>query len=270
MKVSFNTNIRTDDWPKAGEDFTQRFISNYSQMVTQLGQALAQGLTFADNMNACWLTASCTHATAVGIANPLQNKSAPKQVLVFPGAQPVRSYSWTYAPSTNQITLTVNYDVTPSFLGPITRVRSNALALSNNVAANVCTTTSITLTPGDWDVRGSVAILGTSSTQVDGFNAAISKTSATLSAADTIAVPTAGELRILNHAGTMNASANDTSISLECYRVSVAIGATMQLFLVTSNAFSVSTLSTYGSLEARLVGPASGTNDTPIVLVIGG
>lgn len=112
MKLNFNDNIKYDDWPKPGDPFSSRFISNYTQMVKQLSVALGGFLTFGDNMNAALFAASCTHATGVKISNPLRNNSAPVQLLVLPVLTPILSYTWNYAPATSTISLTVNYDGT--------------------------------------------------------------------------------------------------------------------------------------------------------------
>jgi hypothetical protein len=75
----------------------------------------------------------------------------------------------------------------------ISRLQSNALAVTSNVTVNIATTTSMILTPGVWTITGAMGITtvdaGTSAFWAAGF----SKTSAALPGIDVIAVPTAGE-----------------------------------------------------------------------------
>lgn len=133
-------------------------------------------------------------------------------------------------------------------LGPISRARASSTSLTNNTAVNVGTTTSITLTAGDWDVSGVVGFLPANSTTVTELDAAISATSATLPSNQTIALPTAGEVWVtLGHPFTGNG--NDVTLTIPTYRVSVAT--TQTLYLVARGSFGASTLSVYGWMMAR-------------------
>lgn len=111
MKFDFNSNVRSDDWPKPGEPFTPKFIQNYSTMVAELAKGLQGGLTFADNMASVWMTQSMTHDTSVSFYNPLSNKAAPKAVKAMGAAlYPIQSDYFTFSPSTNLISFKVKYD----------------------------------------------------------------------------------------------------------------------------------------------------------------
>ncbi len=152
---------------------------------------------------------------------------------------------------TSQITGTATNDTaTAGDIGEtlsISRVLSNQLGLTSNTAANVCTTTSITLTAGDWDVRafGHLNLAGT--TTSSDFQLAVSLTSATLPAGDTTGVPTGGEVIVRDNANIATGSL--TSLVRPSFRVSVS-GST-SIYLVAKCIFSVSTASISGFLEAR-------------------
>lgn len=136
----------------------------------------------------------------------------------------------------------------------ISRLRSNALSLTNNTPANLCTTTSITLTAGDWDIRATFGFIPAATTSITAFICSVSATSATQPATDTTCVPTSGEFRLQNNfvatipgAGAMN------NYVIQPYQVTVANGATLALFLVATASFTVSTLTGFGWLQARRV-----------------
>lgn len=133
-------------------------------------------------------------------------------------------------------------------IGPITRLRSAALALTTATTANVCTTTSITLTPGDWWVSGAVGFTPAATTNITALLAGVTKTSATLPANDTYALPTAGEY-IGQHSFVAGVPNGEFVIPIPSFRVSVSVNTPIYLF--ARAAFTVSTLSTYGSLFAR-------------------
>lgn len=135
-------------------------------------------------------------------------------------------------------------------IGPISRLRSNATALTTNTTLNVCTTASITLTPGDWDIRGVVGFTPAALASITVLQASVSKTTATLSATDTIAVPTASECRaIRSNAASIPGSGNDISLEIPTFRASVA--GNTSIFLVAQATFTAAALTAYGSLDAR-------------------
>lgn len=121
-----------------------------------------------------------------------------------------------------------------------TRAVGSPLSLTSNTPANV---TSIALTPGDWDVSGSVGILPAGTTTTSVFVAAISSVSATLPAQPAgggytgLAIPIPAGGGALLPAGST--------------RVSVSVNTT--IYLVAQITFAVSTNAAYGFIGARRV-----------------
>ncbi len=138
-------------------------------------------------------------------------------------------------------------------LGPISRVRSNALALTTTTPVNVATTTSLTLTPGEWVISGAIGIDPAATTVITLVVYGITLTSATLPGADTIAVPTLGEVRYDQNYPAGYVPVNEVTWPIAPYRVTVAAGATMPLYLFSRADFATSTAAVYGSMEARRV-----------------
>lgn len=257
MKPTFNTTVRTDDWPQPGQPFSARFISNYSQMVVQLNQMLGGGLLVGDNMNACWLTQSCTHNVGVTIANPLQNKSAPKQVALFPALSAIANYTWSYSSSTNNISLTVNYQ---SAYGVNTSVSASVAVASSVTLSNATATdlTTISLAPGAYDVSCVMGLTRSGTVVTTQAIANISLTTGTLA--------TIGD-------GRFDSVTGPTAIN-QCYSIPswpLTVSATTTVYLVAQAAFSGgTTLKAYGRISARGITAASSVNDSPTVLVLGG
>lgn len=102
--------------------------------------------------------------------------------------------------------------------------------------------TSISLTPGDWDVGGNITFLPTSTTSLNYLIAWASETSASLPAAQ----------NYVGHgytvAGTVTGAFN-VGFSLSPNRVSIAV--TTTLYLSCQAGFSASTLSACGQIVAR-------------------
>jgi len=129
------------------------------------------------------------------------------------------------------------------------RVASAAAAVTTATALNL-TASVISLTAGDWDVSGTIVFLAAATTSVTQLQAAISKTSATLPAADTVGVPTAGEyINLLDMPATIPTGA----MTLVIPPTQVSIAATTSIYLVGKATFTVSTLTAYGSIVARRV-----------------
>lgn len=135
--------------------------------------------------------------------------------------------------------------------GPITRVRSASASLSTGAWANVTSTGKITLTAGRWLVSAMVAFQPGATTSVTELDVAISKNNgaATTAGTDCIAVPTTGEVW-LTRGSAANVMANDSTIEVPSYYVTVANAATLDLYLVAMATFTISTMKTYGSLYA--------------------
>jgi hypothetical protein len=115
----------------------------------------------------------------------------------------------------------------------------SAVALTTETPANV---TSITLTPGTWDISGVVGYLPAASTSITVRQGGANTTSATLGALGTKYV-------------VSSAAAVPTAVGQEhpipTHRVTVTVNTT--LYLVAQATFTVSTLGAYGIISARLV-----------------
>ena len=121
-------------------------------------------------------------------------------------------------------------------------VTGSAVSLTTGTAANV---TSISLTAGDWDVRGLGQYKGGGTTQVAYAVTSISNTSATLNnATDRQATYYGGNATIFGGVGNFTVTAGAARISLS---------ATTTIYLVTQCGFSTSTMSAYGKIAARRV-----------------
>lgn len=129
-------------------------------------------------------------------------------------------------------------------------VRSSATSISTNTGLSL---TSISLTAGDWDVRAMGAIIATNAgTSIIYFSTSVSKTNNTEPGADTICVPTSGEVKV---AQSMPASVigNNNSFCVTTGPVLVSLASTTTIYLVVFGTFTVSTASAYGSIVARRV-----------------
>lgn len=147
---------------------------------------------------------------------------------------------------------TTNDDPTAGYMGEYTltsRLASAATSVTTATALNV-TASALSLTKGDWDVTGTVCYVAAATTSVTQLIAALSKTSATLPAADTTGVPTAGEY--INQQDTAaNIITGTRCVDMPPVRVSLT--ATTSIYLVGKAAFSVSTMTVYGSATARRI-----------------
>jgi hypothetical protein len=115
----------------------------------------------------------------------------------------------------------------------------SAVPLTNNVAANV---TSISLTAGDWDVRGDVSIQPAATTSMVTANGGINTVSATI---PTVGVGPRFYLSVAFPTGV------GTQMSLASFRISIA--ATTTVYLVALAAFTVSTCAAFGYIGARRI-----------------
>lgn len=116
-------------------------------------------------------------------------------------------------------------------------VAGSAVSLTTATAANV---TSISLTAGDWDVRGNVNFAGASST-VTARSGGLTATSAT--------VPTDGTEVFAG--GQTTTTSETTSVSVPSKRFSLA--STTTIYLVGKATFSAGTMGEFGSISARRV-----------------
>lgn len=150
-----------------------------------------------------------------------------------------------------QDSTTIGASCIEEMFGLISRLKSNATSLTTGTVVNVCTTVKITLGPGNYEIIPRVGFIPGASTLVNNLNFAISKTSATLPATDTIAVPTAGECYNTQGFPATAFGAVDYVMEMTPVPVSIAAGASQDYYLVASSSFSVSTMSVYGSMFAK-------------------
>ncbi len=131
----------------------------------------------------------------------------------------------------------------------ISRVASNALSMTSGQVKNVGTTTHITITPGRWRISAAGYFTSASTSGGPAFTLAVSKTSATLPASDTLAVPTSGEMIMQSPA----AGADTTTAAESIFFVySCAVSTNTDLYLVgTGNSFGSGSATVCGSLFAE-------------------
>lgn len=131
-----------------------------------------------------------------------------------------------------------------------TRVLSAATSLSNNTDTNI-TSTALTLTPGEWEIWGSVLFVPAATTTVTRLTAAIATTSATLPGTDTESVQDSnGQIRIEWSQASAAPAAN---ISINIPRVTVNIAASTTYYLVGRSTFATSTMTVAGGIYAKRV-----------------
>ena len=115
----------------------------------------------------------------------------------------------------------------------------SAVALTSTTPANV---TSISLTPGDYDVFGVIGYLPAASTSITFKTGGSSATSATLGAL--------GAVFSLSQAAVVPGAVGQLSV---IPTVRVNITETTTIYLVAQATFSVSTLGAYGLIAARRI-----------------
>ena len=128
------------------------------------------------------------------------------------------------------------------------RLRSASTASSNGASQDV-TASPLNLTAGEWDIYGVIEWDLTSATVTE-YAGSISKTPGTLSAVNTLAVPTDGEVRSAV-ATNLVTSSDDYQLILPVTRVKLA--ASDDFYLVANITFSAGTVAVFGSIYARRV-----------------
>lgn len=119
----------------------------------------------------------------------------------------------------------------------VTVTLANAVPLTTATPANIA---SMTLTPGDWDVIGSILLHPAASTVVDHATSGISEVSDTIGGIGTYDVDVYGVTTTV-----------DFSKHTPITRVSEAVDT--PVYRVTDATFTVSTLSAYGQMRARRI-----------------
>lgn len=116
----------------------------------------------------------------------------------------------------------------------------SSISLTSTFSSNV---TSISLTAGDWDVRGVVSFTPAGTTTSSDFRVAINTVSASL--------PTIGAENNISASSTAYAAAGYAILPVGTMRISLS--ATTTVYLVARAIFAVSTMTAYGFIGARRV-----------------
>jgi hypothetical protein len=116
----------------------------------------------------------------------------------------------------------------------------SAVSLTTNTTSNI---TNISLPAGDWYVNGQVDYRAAATTSITILTQGISQTSATLGSQDTFS-------RLIGSAFVPTAS-NDACLPIRGQRISLTT--TTTIYLVARPTFTVSTLTGYGTIEARRI-----------------
>lgn len=123
----------------------------------------------------------------------------------------------------------------------------SAVSLTTATPANI---TSISLTPGDWDIVGFVDFNPAATTSVTNLTASVSLTSATVSGQTGGSGLGTDPTAIVNQAAAVPAGVVGVGTS----PVRLSITKTTTVYLVAQATFTVSTMSAYGTLRANRVG----------------
>lgn len=146
-------------------------------------------------------------------------------------------------PSTLILGVATNSNASAGYIGEY--ISSN-VAVGSAVPITTATPlniTSISLTPGDWDVRGNIVFVGASSTVTTQVIAAINTVSATLPT-----LPAAGGYQEIS--GTLGTTTTQV-LSAGITRVSLSV--TTTIYLVAQATFTTSSMTGYGFIAARRV-----------------
>lgn len=200
----------------------------------------------ADNFKPASTLALAVAGTAVNITAA---SGGGTHTVVYGGFGPTASTTRTPGTLTNDSAATGYVGET----GSQARLRSAATSMTTATALNV-TASPLVLTPGDYDIEGSCAYTFGATTSITLLQCAISTTSATLPATDTI-----GSFNTSGESYSMRGSAatvpvNDIVMSAgPRHQIKVAAGTTTTLYLVARSAFTVSTMTVSGVIHYRRV-----------------
>ena len=256
------------------EEWVKAWLQQQNGFGRQVGAAFQRAITIGENTTSLVKEIDLVHGQSVTVANPL---SVPIQGIFAIGCRGLtvgsdgKPNGGVYdlaipdlqaKPSTSgdgSWVVQANYAFMPSetvgvpgeVVGPISRVRSNAVSMTSGSVTNIPTpSASFTLTPGEYLVQGQVGFLPAGTTTVTIYAAAISTTSAVFPGTDTQAVPTSGEVAVQSTGAGVAPGSNFLSVAIPPYRVAVADGTTKTLFLLGRISFATSTLTAFGSMEA--------------------
>ena len=123
----------------------------------------------------------------------------------------------------------------------------SAISLTTATSANI---TSISLSPGDWDISGVIDFNPAGTTSVTNITASVSLTSATLSGQTGGSGLGTDPTMAWNQAAAVPAGL----MALEVPTVRLSITKTTTVYLVAQATFTVSTMAAYGTIRANRVG----------------
>lgn len=215
--------------------------------ITLTSSDVTTALTFTPQTAAQVSTAVGTETTRATTAEALL---APKASPTFTGTPAAPTVAATAAAGTTQIATTAfvrNGTTTndSAFSGQVGEYISASVASpgSGITSATTANVTSISLTAGDWDVRGNAIFIAAGSTALSSLQLAINTTSATLPTPPNADAYTVSQLTFAT-GGTQGISTGPTRIS---------VASTTTVYLVANAAFTTSTMTAYGSISARRI-----------------
>ncbi len=227
-------------------------ISNLPAIVTpaltDVFPVVQSGVTYKESITQLSsLLATVGVTTITGTANQVIASASTGPVIIslpqsIATTSDVTFGSITFSPTTSGLvgTLTNNN----ASAGKVGEFISSVIAFASGGAATTLTprnVTSISLTAGDWDVWGNVGFTGDASTSVVAAVGWISSTSATQ--------PDVSLITYIPFSGITGTNTAPISVTVPCLRF--ALAGTTTIYLSTNQAFSVSTLSTFGGIYAR-------------------
>lgn len=272
MKIDAIKRISREDLGGApSDDWIDKLLDPVNSVSENVVQALRGNLGFTDNTNSGFKEVDLTHATETRVANPL--KVRPKGIIAvralelsagMPTGAPIENprIKWRNADN-GDVFITAIYNADQLSTGqigekkgPVSRVASAGLSLTSSTSTLIGNgATSITLTPGQWNVRWSLGFLPANTTTVTRvFGGASIDGTPAVPATDSSAVPGSnGEGRQeLTLAGvTFNGSSRVTMSMAYDYTATT----NTTLYLVAQAIFAVSTLTAFGFLEATRTAP---------------
>jgi hypothetical protein len=268
-----------EDLPGAPEWFLDEFLPFQNAFNEDVHNRLSGDIGL-DNLTEALRAVKLTHGVEKVIRSPLWEKRVRPAGVYVVGSDglPVANITWRNLSidGIDQIGVTAYFDNSGEDSGYagerlfIGRDRNNALGLTTNVAANIGTTASLTLTAGKWRISGSLGFLPAAATSVDRLVASVSKTTGTLSSAlNTGSYPVDCEVWHQFSQAAAVPGNNAIDVPIPAYRAEVTTDT--PIFLVGRANFTVSTLTAFGYLEAvREVPYLTGQTHTVTLRVMGG
>lgn len=132
------------------------------------------------------------------------------------------------------------------------RVASNAISLTSDSGENIGDPTSITLTPGQWTISGTIVFNGNATAAITALRASVDLDSQGTTGGDVNGVPTAGEIMIQQNYPSGYIPNGFVALQIPSYQVTVATATTKPLFLVAKPTFTgaAAAVTGFGYLQA--------------------